>query len=137
MLQRQDELRNIETGPVFSEAGLPLKMPEQLSTALEVGHKVQVPFRLETEFESDEEWTIERSLQDLPFADGVSNLFPCDDFFLRENFHSVYTPCVVFADLEHLTKGSATDKLHEFEVFRRQRSLSLKCRMLVHFRAEP
>jgi hypothetical protein len=62
MLQSQDKLGNIEPRSVFAEPTLLLQMPEKFSSALVIGHKVQFFLRLEGEFQSDEERTLEGTL---------------------------------------------------------------------------
>jgi len=55
-------------------------------------------------------------LENLAFADGVSDFFFGDDFLLGEDFHSIYALGILFADLEDLAKSATTDELEELKV---------------------
>lgn len=55
-------------------------------------------------------------MEDLAFADGVRDFFFGNDFLFGEDFHGIDAFGVLFADLENLAKGAASDELEEFKV---------------------
>lgn len=80
---------------------------------------------MEAELESDEERGIQRALENLAFTNGVGNFFFCYNLLFGEDLHGIDAFCVLFADLENLSKGPSSDKLKEFKVTGSQGSLRL------------
>lgn len=125
MLKREHQFRDVESCPLLRKLCFPLEMIEELSTALEICHQVQMALALEREFEADEEGALERALQNLALADRMCHFLLCDDLLLREDLHRVDSLRVLFPHLEDLAKCAAADKLQEVKVARVQVALVL------------
>jgi hypothetical protein len=98
------------------EPRLPLQMPEQLPTALKIRHEIKIRLRLKTKFEPDQKRAVQRALEDLALADGVSDFFFGDDLALGEHFHGVDAVRVFFADLEDFAECASADEFEKFKV---------------------
>jgi hypothetical protein len=116
MLKSQDEFSNVEPRSLLLESTFTLEMPEELSSALVVGHKVELLVRLERELETDKERTLERALQNLALSDRVRHLLFGYNLLLAQYLHGVDSVSVALADLEHSSKSSTTDEFEEFKV---------------------
>ena len=91
-------------------------MPEQFSTALKIGNKIQIRISLETEFQSHQERAVKTLLENLPLADSMRNLLLSNNLLFRKYLHRVDTPRVFLAYLEDPAERPTADKLEEFEV---------------------
>ena len=118
MLERKGEFSDVEPCAILAEPRFSLEVPEEFSTRLEIGDEEEFVVGLEAKLESDQERTLERRLEDLTLANGVSNLLFRYDFLLREHLHGVDAFCVPFPHLEDTTKGAFTDKLKHLKVTR-------------------
>lgn len=125
MFQSKDQLGNIEPCPIFAETTFLLQMPEEFTTALVVGDKVQLGISLEREFQSNKEWTFQRALEDLAFANGVRDFLLRNDFLLGENLHGVDSTSILLANLEDSAKSPSTNEFKEFKVGRFERNAFL------------
>lgn len=125
MFEGQDQLGNIEPSPFFAEPSFPLQVPKEFTATLEVRDQIQVRVRLEAKLETNEERRVERTLEDLTFANRVRNLLLRNNFALREDLHSIYPLRVLLAHLEHAAERAAADELEEFEVAGHERALGL------------
>jgi hypothetical protein len=116
VLECEDELGNIKPRPGLGKSAFLLQVPEQLSSALVIRDKEQVVFRLEAEFQPDEEGRVQGLLQDLAFTDSMRDLLFRDDILLGQHLHRVDPLRVTFPDLENLSERAASDKLEDFKV---------------------
>lgn len=112
------------------ELGFPLKMPKEFATAFKVGDEIKVQFCLETEFETDEEGTVQRSLKDFSLANSMGDLLFRNNLFFREHLHGVYTPSIPLPDLEDFAKCAPADELQELKVSWSQSPFSLRGKQL-------
>lgn len=116
VFQRENQFGDVEPRPILAEPSLLLEMPKEFSPALVVGNKVQLLFRLEREFEAHEEWALERSLEDLPLADSMCDLFLRHNLLFGEHLHGVDSAGVLLSHLEDAAKSPAADQLQELKV---------------------
>lgn len=116
MLQCQHQLGDVEPSPLLREPCLLLQMPKELSSTLEVSDEIQVRVCLEGKLQADEEWTVQRPLENLTLSDGVGYFLLCDDLTFGEDFHRIDTFGISLPDLEDSAEGASTNKLEEFEV---------------------
>ena len=98
------------------EPRLPLQMPKQLATALKIRDEIKIGLGLKTKLEPDQKRAVQRALEDLALADGVSDFFFGDDLALGEHFHGVDAVGVFFADLEDFAECASADEFEEFKV---------------------
>jgi hypothetical protein len=116
MFQRENQFGDVEPRPILAESSFLLEVPEKLSPALVVGNKVQLLFRLERKLEADEEGALQRSLEDLPLADSMRDLFLRHNLLLGEHLHGVDSAGVLLSHLKDAAKSPAADELQEFKV---------------------
>ena len=126
VLERKGEFGDVEPRAIFSEPGLSLQVPEELSARLEIGHEEEFLVGLEAKFETDQEGTFERRLEDLALADGVRDLFLGYDFLLREHLHGIDSLRVPFSHLEDTAEGALADKLEDLKVTRLERAFRFR-----------
>src|ERR1700733_3709965 len=91
-------------------------MPEELPTALEIGHQVKICICLETKFQSHEERGVQGTLQDLALSNCMRDFLFSNDFLLGQDFHGIYTLRIPLPDLEHFPKGPPADELKKFKI---------------------
>ena len=108
VLQRQDQLGDVEFGPMLVEVTVLLEVPEELPTRHEVRNEVEVGGGLEGELQAHDEGRVRggRAHEDVAFAHGMGHLFLLHDDLLGQHLHGVDALRVLFPNLIHLSEGA-------------------------------
>ena len=82
MLQSKHQFGDVEPRSLLTEASFLLKMPKEFPATLKIRYKIEVRIGLEAELKPDQEWRVQRTLQNFPFADSVCDLLLSNDLLL-------------------------------------------------------
>src|SRR4051812_8440124 len=104
VLDGQDQLRNVELGPLLLKFAVLLQMPEQLAARHVIGDLIEVGRRLERKLEADNEGRVGhcRPDENVALANRVSNFLLLDNDLLGQDLHGINPSSVLLSYLVDL-----------------------------------